>query len=61
MPELPSAGISLVSHSRKSQEGVDRLQKILPVITGSDFYWTEQQVNILLCIMAHILPGEQGT
>lgn len=55
----PQAGISLVRSSRRSQEGVDSLQKILPV-TGSDFYWTKQQANILLCIMAHVLPGQQG-
>lgn len=56
----PQAELSPVSSSSRSQEGVDRLQKTLPVIIESDFCLTKQQANIPLHIMAHVLPEEQG-
>jgi len=56
----PQAEISPVSSSSRSQEGADRLQKSLPVITESGFYLTKQQAGIPLHIMAHVLPEEQG-
>lgn len=48
-----------VRSNRISQKGVERLKKPLPVITESGFCFTEQQADIPLYIMAHVLLEEE--